>query len=315
MNRPWLAEEVGLAASGGQCVTLWRLALRRPWLTVSLSLLLTLAVGLGVAFGRRYYAPGFVLRVVETKAPRAGSPPMKRQLAEYVRQAVFTSQPLLALMRRHGLYPSLLRKNERAALESFREDIQLEVYQNYFVEDRRAGSAPRSARLSVSYRDRDPARALAVTRDLGALIVSREQAARRDQAEIAASRAAQARNLLVSAYTRRSADVVTKQAELQGTPGASPELQVELVSLLGSLGSLERQLEKAERRASTLELNAAFEQQGIGLSFQVVDDGSLPGRAARIRAAFLAGAVTFCVGLPLIALGVGAFAPRRGTAS
>jgi hypothetical protein len=265
-------------------------------------------------FGRFSYAPSFVLRVVEAKHRSANMPPLKRQLAEYVRQAVFTSQPLVELMRRHGLYPGLLRKNERAALDSFREDIQIEVYQNYFVEDRAPGGAPRSARLTVSFRSQDPQQALAVTRDLGALIVSHERANRRDQAWAVASRADRARDTLVDAYQRRSADVVAKQSELVNAPTPDARGQVELVSLLGSLGSLERQVDAAERRANTSELGAALERQGIGLSFQVVDDGALPGRAARVRAALLAALASFCFGLPLTALGVGAFAVKRGPA-
>jgi hypothetical protein len=61
-------------------------------------------------------------------------------------------------------------------------------------------------------------------------------------------------------------------------------------------------------------LGAAFERQGIGLSFQVVDEGALPGRAARARAALLSALATFFFGLPLLALGVGAFAVKRGPA-
>jgi hypothetical protein len=313
-RQPWLRDEPSVGHAVAQCVALWRAAWTRPWLTGVLGLLLTSAVFAGVAWGSRSYAPSFVLRVVEAEHRSANMPPLKRKLAEYVRQGVFTSQPLLELMRRHGLYPSLLRKNERAALDSFREDITLEVYQNYFVEDRAPGNAPRSARLTVSYRSKDPAQALAVTRDLGALIVRQERATRQSQALAVSARADQARDTLVSAYQRRSADVVAKQSQLGSAPAPDPRLQVELVGLLGSLGSLEHQVDAAERRASSLELGAALERQGIGLSFQVVDDGSLPGRAARLRAALWAGAASFCFGLPLIAFGVGAFATKRGYA-
>lgn len=313
-RQPWLRDELSGGRSVAQCVALWRAAWTRPWLTGLLSVALVGSVFIGVGWGSRSYAPSFVLRVVEAQRRSPNMPPLKRQLAEYVRQAVFTSQPLLELMRRHGLYASLARKNERAALDSFREDIAIDVYQNYFVEDRAPGNAPRSARLTVSYRSKDPAQALAVTRELGALIVRRERATRQSQALAVSARADRARDTLVSAYQERSADVVAKQSQLSAAPAPDARLQVELVGLLGSLGSLEHQVDAAERRASNLELGAALERQGIGLSFQVVDDGSLPGRAARMRAALWAGAATLCFGLPLIALGVGAFATQRGTA-
>jgi len=86
-------------------------------------------------------------------------------------------------------------------------------------------------------------------------------------------------------------------------------LQVELVSLLGSLPALEREVETAERRAANLELGAAWERRGIGLNFEMVDEGALPGRAARVRAAlWVFGSALLC-GLPLVAVTVGAFAP------
>jgi hypothetical protein len=207
-----------------------------------------------------------------------------------------------------------LRKNQRAALESFREDIAVDVYQNYFVEQRAPGDSPRSARLMVSFRSKNPEQALAVTRELGALIVQHERSVRRDQALAAVARAEHARDVLVSAYQQRSADVVAKQSELSKTPGGDPELQVELVGLLGSLGRMEHDIEAAERRANVLDLGATLERHGMGLSFQVVDDGSLPGNAGRLQAQALAGAATFFFGLPLIALGVGAFSPKRGEA-
>jgi hypothetical protein len=60
-----------------------------------------------------------------------------------------------------------------------------------------------------------------------------------------------------------------------------------------------------------MELGAAWERRGIGLNFQVVDDGSLPGRAARARAAAWAGVATLLSGLPLLAIAVGAFLPTK----
>jgi hypothetical protein len=82
---------------------------------------------------------------------------------------------------------------------------------------------------------------------------------------------------------------------------------------LGSLAPLERQVDAAEKRAASLNLSAAWERRGIGLNFEVVDDGALPGRAARLRGAAWAGVTTLLCGLPLVAMAVGAFSPiKRG---
>lgn len=312
---PWLTSEVSVATSLRQGVELLRGGLRRPWLTLLVTAGLACALAGYFAFRHRDYAPHFVLRVVEAdRKGNVSSPALKRQLAEYVRQAVFTSEPLLALLRKHQLYPTLMRKNPRAALESFKEDIEIEVYQNYFVEARRVGSGPRSARLTVSFHAKDPNLALAVTRDLGALIVEREQARRREQAKDSAARAEQARDLLVQAVQRRSSEILAKQRALSQAPEADPQGQVELVGLMGSLDALERQASEAERRSAALGLGAAFEKRGLGLYFEVVDDGTLPGRAARLRAELLAVGAVALLTFPLIAMAVGAVSCKRGYA-
>jgi hypothetical protein len=304
-RQPWLDSELGLGGALRQALGLIGRGLARARLTVPLSVLLALGVGAFSLWGKREFAPELVLRVVEPEQATPTAPKLKRQLADYVREGVFTSEPLLRIMRQHGLYPSLLRSNARAALEAFKEDIQIDVYRNYFVEQRTAGSGPRSARLTVSFRSKDPQLALSVTRALGALVVERERAVRREQALTAARDAVQARDLLLAAWQRRSSNVISLQRELGEHP--DPRLQVQLIGSLGSLGALEREIDAAERRTAALELSAALERGGVGMYFEVVDEGSLPGRATQVKRAIVAALVTFAFGLPLVALGVGAF--------
>ena len=310
----WLDDEAGVGASLRQGVTLVGRGLRRPWLTLLATALLTSALAGALAVAKRAYAPRFVLRVVEADRDPSSMPRLKRQLGEYVREAIFTSEPLYNLIRRHGLYPTLMRRNARSALDSFREDISVDVYQNYFVEERAAGDLPRSARVAVSYHSTDRALSLAVTRDLGALIIRHELAARREQALDAARNADLARDTLQQALLRRSEEVLTKQNQVGRASAPDPRLQVELVSLLGSLGALERQAQAAERRAATLDLGAAFERRGIGLSFEVVDDATLPSGGGRLQAEILVAVSSFVLGLPLVAMAMGAFYRGRGQA-
>jgi hypothetical protein len=310
----WLDEEPGFGASLAEAAELLRAGLRRGWLALLVALLFGAALAGAVAFARHDYAPRFVLRVVEANRDPRSMPRVKGQLAEYVRQAVFTSQPMFELIRRHGLYPGLIRKNSRAALDSFKEDISVDVYQNYFVEQRTPGALPRSAHLAVSYRSADRESALAVTRDLGALIILHEQAARRAQALDAAADATLARDVTLRALQQRSEDVLAKQDQLRRAAAPDPKLQVELVGLLGSLGPLERRAEASERRADALDLSAAFERGGIGLDFEVVDDATLPsGRDAAKTRLWLA-ASSFALGAPLLTMALGAFGGKRGNA-
>jgi hypothetical protein len=311
-RQDWRSSEKGLFASLLQARDLLREGLRRPWRVLLVSAVLSLTLVAYLAFRDRHYAPSFVIRVSEADRDSSGMPRLKSRLADYVREGVLTSRPLLEVIRRHGLYPSLMRKNPRAALESFREDISIEVFQNYFVEARAPGAVPRSARLTVSYGSKDPAQALAVTRDLGRLIIAHEQAVRRDQAAIAASDADQARDSLRRALERRAGQAVATQTKMARAAEPDPTLQVELVGLLGSVGALEQQLETAERRAASLELGAALERRGMGLYFEVVEEGALPSRAGRERQLLLVFGMALLTGLPLVAMTIAAFGSQRG---
>lgn len=281
------------------------------WTLLAVCLLAAAALGLTV-WRSHEYAPRFLMRVVEEDRDPSSMPRPRAELADYVRQVVFTSEPLFELIRRHGLYPTLMRKNPRAALDSFREDISVDVYRNYFVEERAPGARPRSARLAVSFRSKDPALALSVTRELGALIVEHERRVRREQAEQAAALAAHTRDLAERALTERNAEILEKQARLREAKEPDPREQVELVGLLGSLGALERQAGTAERRAASLGLGAAFERRGLGLRFELIDDAALSSGRERQRLDWALAGCAFALGLPLVTMAVGAFHPARG---
>ncbi|HEY4103188.1 MAG TPA: hypothetical protein VGM44_04825 [Polyangiaceae bacterium] len=310
MRQPWLDEEVGMLASLGQAGVLFRAGLRRHGLMALGTALFAFLLVAGVLFAKGNYAPRFVMRVVETEREPAGAARMTGHIADYVRQAIFTSEPLYDLMRRRHLYPKLMRRNARAALDSFREDITVEAYQNYFVEDRLPKDLPRSARLAVSYHAKDPALALAVTRDLGELIVQRELAVWRQQSLDAASVADSTRDSAERALVERNQQIFSAESKLGQKP--DPKLQVELVGLMGSLGSLERRVRAAERRSDALDLSAAMARHGNGLEFEVVDEASVPSGKEQLELRILLAGSSFIIGVPLLAMAIGAFEPKRG---
>jgi hypothetical protein len=312
MDRDWLAHEPRWGALPAQARALFFRGVRRPLALLVGSLVLVAGLGFGAWISERGYAPRLLLRVVEgTRDP--GVPGLKRKLAEYVRSGVFTREPLFELIRRHRLYPKLAATDKSAALEAFRRDIHVEVYQNYFVEQRAEGGQPRSARVAVSYRARDRATAVAVTRDLGALVVQRETLRRREQAERAAAAADLSEESLKTALAERVESAARKQAELAASPKPDPALQVELVSLLGSLAVAERQVDAADKRAAALELGARFEQSGMGLSFEVADEPGVGISTRSVAKRVLVCAVLYVCALPLLVMTVGALSPKGRT--
>jgi hypothetical protein len=109
----------------------------------------------------------------------------------------------------------------------------------------------------------------------------------------------------------RKAELVMKRGELIRAAGADPRVEVEFVSLLGSLSTLEREISQAERREASLMLGAAAEEQQVGLRFDVLDDGALASSADRSVARIVGvGLLALLIGTPLVALGVGAAAKR-----
>lgn len=300
--------EAGWSQAGKQLAQLYRRARAYPLRVLVTALLFSAAVVGFQVIKEHAFHPRFVMRVVEADRDAQTAPRMKRQLREYVMGAVFSNGALQKLLAKHGLYPSLARKNPQAALESFREDIEVEVYRNYFVEDRSAQGAPRSARIAVSYRSENRDLALAVTRDLGDLVVSHEHAARRGQANNAADRA---RSELARARARYIAHKRSMHEKVL-LPGDSPDEQglarVQLTGMVRTLEVLERDLEIAEHRSATLDLGKGIEDHELGLLFQTVDRGEIPRSAEREpRDLVLLGALTFIFGLPLAAMAVGAF--------
>ncbi len=228
-----------------------------------------------------------------------------------MRKAVFTSEPLFDVMNRHGLYPTLVRKNPHAALDSFREDIDVEVRQNYFVEARPVGAAPRSALLVITYHNADHEVAVSVTRELGELVVNREQAARAAEARHAADLAKEQVDESREALEQRRSRVASLRAEIDRAPTADFRRRVEYIGLLGSLPALELAQDERERREASFALGAALEQRGAGIRFEVVSDGSLPSDAGMKSGRVLMAGAAFAFGVPLLAIFLGAFAPRR----
>lgn len=309
----WFDEELSATAALGQAGRLLLAGFGRTWILLAAGTLFAAALVGTVVWTRYSYAPEYTLRVVEADRSPTSEPRPPRQLAEYVRKVAFASEPLLGVISRHDLYPSLARKNPRAALESFREDIDIAVRENYFLEERPVGAAPRSALLTVSYRSSDPELAVSVTRELGELVAQRTQTMREDEVARAADLAKERVDAARDALAVRRSEVASMRDGLDRGDEDALKQRMALVGLLGSLPALELKQDERERRAASLALGAALERQGVGTRFEVVDDGLLPHDGAKTERALLAGA-TFVFGLPLLAIAVGAFAPKRGFA-
>src|SRR5579863_7900703 len=216
----WFDEEPPLTTGDRQAARLFVAGLKRPATLLAVALVYGAALAASTSWTKYSYEPEYVLRVVEPERASSGMPRAPRELAEYVRGAVFTSAALLDVMQRHNLYPRLARRDPHAALDSFREDIDVDVRENYFLQDRPAGAAPRSARLVIRYRNGDPDTAVSVTHELGELVSQEERAMRKSESARSADLAREQVDQASQALALRRSAVASMQAELDGNPNA-----------------------------------------------------------------------------------------------
>jgi len=298
----WLDDERHFGLLPRQALWLLRRGVRQPRAVLLGALALAALLGAVLLLSRRSYEPRIVLRVTEANTDSTSMPDLRRRLAESVRESALTSAPLLAIAKRYRLYPKAA--DPRAVVEAFRRDVDVEVYQNYFVEPRTEGEKPRSARVAVSYRSEDRDVAIAVTRELGELVIARVQAAGEAQATRVAAAARQVSSELEVALLDRQ--IAIAQARRRLAVGWDPTDQVALVSLTGSLPALEQRVGLAERRAGLLALGAAYEENGMGLNFELAADASIPKSDQRAMRRLLAASVAFLCCLPLVMISAGA---------
>jgi hypothetical protein len=310
----WIDNEPGVKTTFLQAGRLLRGGFRKPLVTIATTLLLVTALVGELTLTKHIYAPRIVLRVVEMDRDPLSLPRPRHDLRVYVREAIWTDEALLDLIGRHDLYGGL-RKDTRASLESFRRDTDVDVYQNYFAQERTASDPPRSALVVIRFRSTDAEKAVAVTRALGGLVVDHELKSRADQAARAEGDVDRDLTRAHRAQLALRAEVAAKQRTIDSAPLSDPQLQVELVSTLGSLEALEKQTLALERREAVLSFGGAVERQRLGLRFAVVDDGTLPlsGRRGYGRLVGVA-LIALMLVLPLVALGVGAARLKHGLA-
>ena len=101
-TRTWFDEELSATAALGQAGRLFLAGLERKVILLTAGALFAGALTGAVLWARYSYAPEYTLRVVEPDRDPTGKPSPPRQLADYVRKAIFTSEPLLEVMSRHA---------------------------------------------------------------------------------------------------------------------------------------------------------------------------------------------------------------------
>ena len=314
VDKTWIDDEPGAARSLVELERLRQRARRRPLLTIGLTLLLTAGLVGWRARGVRFYTARAILRVSEGDLDPMTAPRPKSTLRGYVTDAAFTNQRLLDIIKQRKLYPVLAHDDPNAAVAAMRKDIKVDVYRNYFLIERRPDDPPRSARIAISYRGRDPLVAQAVLTDLADTVARNEQMARQASAEkllaVLTQAVDDAQEALVTAR-RHIVEGDLARAQLKGADAMA--MQVRVADLKRSIPGLEFDLQKSLDAKQKFALRTRFEQEQRGLRFDVVDEGFEETQTVFARPAVqltVTGIVGLLLALPLCAILVGAIDSR-----
>jgi hypothetical protein len=308
----WTAREPGFAGAAAEVSRL----LRRARVSLTRTLLIALAVT-ALAVGnrslkKRQYAAHVVFRVTEGELNTDTAPPTRGRLKNYLSEVALSSSRLGRIITQYDLYATRRRIDMQLAVESMREDIDVDVLSNYFSQQRYRDDPPRSARVIVEFRATDPQLALDVARTLAQTIQDDESSRRQQAAELDADATHQAARGLREQLTLAQGRLAEAQLELARAKGADrggPLVEVE--NARRSVMSLEERLKDASKRQSDFDLRATLETQRLGLRFEVLDfhRPRLPILPPNAELAIFA-VIVFLVLVPAVGIALAAFDGR-----
>jgi hypothetical protein len=315
-RRDWLEAEREDHDVVRELQRLKRRAKARPVAFVLLAALLAGAVVYKRASRPEVYKARVVLRVVEGELSEDRTPLPRKELRDYVRAVAYTRARLLDVIEELDLYPMREVRGDNWAIATMRSHLTVDVYRNYFANDRGYETARRSARIAVIFRGNDPDKTVKVARRLADEVARSESQRRQELTAAALDQArravARAREQVNARRTLLTETLLARDAADRAHDGAEiARLTGELQRLQASAEGDRDLLRKTEGALSSLELRAALERQNMGLSFEVADETLPEPRPANewmILAAL--GVVTFMVLVPLCAIGVAAFDAR-----
>ncbi len=309
----WEAHEATFAYARSEARRLVKRARRRIWLAIVVA---TLACGgysaLKILRPKPYEAQ-LTLRIVEADFDLTAAVRPPREYLNYVWSVFLASPRLRAVIEEHDLYPQKWERAPQLAIEAFRDDLDVVVWRNYFLEEHYGDDLEaRSARVSIAWKDKDPTRVLEVVRALGQIIIEAQAEDRRQQFELAQGDLAQANVFASDRLLALQRQVARKRIELERARGERrTRLEVELLSLTEEEKLLGKRADEMGSARTRFEITAAWERERSGIRFELVDPGFVlpPSGAGPIGTALIALGIFFGSGL-LAALLLGSLEVR-----
>lgn len=305
--RDWTEDEPGFRELIDEVRRLVRRGRKKAWIAVLMTLVLVGAIVARQTRSERRYPARVVLGVTENAGSEESPVHSSAELKNYVFYAVFTDSTLMKVIEKHHYNDRMLAKQPRVVLEDFRDAVEVDVAKNEFAAPRLPGET-RSALVSVELWLPDPAQAIAITRELGDLVVQRDQENQHERIKLERGVAASGVSIVQNEIDRMSRELAAANVEMEdATPARRAELSVTVDNLNRSLLAANSRLDNALKRRRTFDEIGASGDTSVALKWDRVDWG-VAAKKVNERMSLIQVAIgSLLVVFPLLLLGVGAF--------
>ena len=162
----------------------WR---RRSTFIIVAGLLAALTVTVALVLPPTYQAGATILieqQEIPQELVRSAVTSFADQRVQVISQRVMTTQNLLGLIERYGLYPDIrLTKPREVLLQTMRQDIAMKMISADVIDPRSGRPTQATIAFSVSYKNHSPDLALKVSNDLTSLYLNENLTSRTQMAE------------------------------------------------------------------------------------------------------------------------------------
>jgi hypothetical protein len=311
----WPDTEPGFRELVDELARLFRRARRRPVLVILLTLALTGLMVLRSAGKQISYGAKVKLLVTESEVEansretRSGSRIYTSdKLRDFVANAAFTDGKVLETFKKLGYRTRDIENNPRLVLQSFREDVEIDINRNHFLEE--PMGSPRTANISIGYRLPDPEMALRLVRALGDLVVERDAEYRKDAYEAARTIAGHELKIVRERIDKADAQRAEAKAKMDMARlrVQKSEHRYRVKQMEDQLLALNYELVAARDRYN--ELRMMDNAGAMGLRFERIDWGAAEAVVNKKIALVRFGIMILLMSFPFVAMAVGGFDRR-----
>jgi hypothetical protein len=259
------------------------------------------------------FSAQLILRIVESDKDLTQAVRPPRAYKDFIWGVCLSGPKLAKLIEENKLYPGYIRNGDpQLAIEAMRRDLDIDIWGNYFDPDYFDPFEARTARVSITWKNRDPELALSVVREIAA-IIDKEQSDERNEAfrvggiDVAEAAASAEERLA----TMRQAIVRDEIELLHATGERKAQLSVSVHSLHAEARKLQTQTDEVNKEATRIELEGEWEKSSSGIRFELVEPGVVLPREGEGVLTTVAMAIVIVIGTFLLgSLLMGAFEAR-----